>query len=306
MSLDLASLESTAFESTFRTHDVLSDLGAAGAAARADRDRRAHPRLSAHDLRWLRRARLKHGPSVTLIDLSVGGVLLETDDRLCPGLDLTLEIVGSHHVIVPLRVIRAQIASLRDRTMYRGACEFSQPLAMPDLLLQSGSPLQPGSLLKSGSAIGVLPCPANSTETGGTSTAQLAQGWSMVVLGYLDGKSVRGFSNDFSSSRTHFHLCPSVNAPSSQQMIVPLSRLKAVFFVRNFDGNPTYIERQTFDVTPHGRKMEVTFLDGETMIGSTLSYRPEGSGFFLCPADPRSNNLRIFVVCSSVRHARFI
>jgi hypothetical protein len=289
MSLELVSSE---FAAT--AYDVLSHLGAADAAARAERDRRAHPRLSAHDLRWLRRARLKHGPSVTLIDLSVGGVLLETDDRLCPGLDLTLEIVGVNRFVVPFRVVRAQIASLRDRTMYRGACEFSQPLAMPDLLLQSGS------------ATGALLPSASSTETPGSSTAKLSAGWSMVVLRYLDGRSVRGFSNDFSSSRMQFHLWPSVTAPSSQQMIVPLSRLKAVFFVREFEGDPTYIEQQTFEVAPHGRKMEVTFLDGEAIIGSTLSYRPEGSGFFLCPADPRSNNLRIFVVCSSVRHARFI
>jgi hypothetical protein len=66
------------------------------------------------------------------------------------------------------------------------------------------------------------------------------------------------------------------------------------------------VERQTFETPPHGRKLEVTFLDGEVIVGSTLNYRPEGLGFFLCPADPRSNNLRIFVVCGSVRRARFI
>jgi hypothetical protein len=292
-----STFESSAFESALRAHAALNDLGAASAAARAeiDRDRRAHPRLSAHELRCIRRARLKHGPLVTLIDLSVGGVLLETDDRLCPGLDLTLEIVGSNQVALPLRVVRAQIASLRERTIYRGACEFSQPLALPDLLRQSGS--MTGMLRPSG------PSP---TEILGSSSGQLSAGWSMVVLRYLDGRSVRGFSNDFSSSRMQFHLWPSVDAPSSEQMIVPLSRLKAVFFVRDFEGNPTYIEQQTFEVAPHGRKMEVTFLDGEAIIGSTLSYRPEGSGFFLCPADRRSNNLRIFVVCSSVRHARFM
>jgi hypothetical protein len=288
------SLELVSQESPVRAQDVLNSLGDAG-TARAERDRRAHPRLSAHELRWFRRARLKHGPSVTLIDLSVGGVLLETDDRLCPGLDLSLEIVGSNRVMVPLRVVRAQIASLRERTMYRGACEFSQPLAMPDLLLQSGS--MTGSL---------PPSDPGSIESNSSTAARLSAGWSMVVLRYLDGKSARGFSNDFSTSRMQFHLWPSLSAAMSQQMIVPLSRLKAVFFVRDFDGDPAYKERQTFEVTPHGRKMEVTFLDGETMTGSTLSYRPEGSGFFLCPADPRSNNLRIFVVCSSVRHARFI
>jgi hypothetical protein len=127
----------------------------------------------------------------------------------------------------------------------------------------------------------------------------------MIVLRYLDGTVLRGFSNDFSAARTHFHLWSSAGT-SSRPMIVPLSGLKAVFFVRDFDGDPEYVERRTFATATHGRKMEVTFLDGEVILGSTLNYRQDGSGFFLCPADSGSNNVRIFVVSGSVRHARFI
>jgi hypothetical protein len=289
MSLELLSSESTA-----RSPEILQAGGAESAALRAELDRRAHPRLSAHELRWLRTARLKNGPLVTLIDLSVGGVLLESDDRLCPGSNLALELVGSSRIVVPFRVIRSQIARLRDGALYRGACAFSQPLEVPDLLDQSSTATAP-----------LLASPPDSAEAPGPGAGQLSVGWSMVVLRYLDGKPLRGFCNDFSASREQFHLWPSVGAPSSQ-VIVPVSRLKAVFFVRDFDGNPGYVERQTFETAPHGRKLEITFLDDEVIVGSTLSYRPEGLGFFLCPADPRSNNLRIFVVCSSVRRASFI
>jgi hypothetical protein len=81
--------------------------------------------------------------------------------------------------------------------------------------------------------------------------------------------------------------------------------LKAVFFVRDFAGNPAYIEPKTVDRPPQGRKIEVTFVDGEVIPGSTLSYRPDGHGFFVRPADPGSNNIRIFVVSGAVRHVRF-
>ena len=53
-----------------------------------------------------------------------------------------------------------------------------------------------------------------------------------------------------------------------------------------------------------GRRIEATFLDDEVMVGSTLSYRPQGSGFFLTPADSDGNNLRVFIGPSAVRHVR--
>lgn len=50
----------------------------------------------------------------------------------------------------------------------------------------------------------------------------------------------------------------------------------------------------------------MTFYDGEVLVGSTLVYRGEGNGFFLHPADSRSNNLRVFVTAGGMRHVRFL
>ena len=88
-------------------------------------------------------------------------------------------------------------------------------------------------------------------------------------------------------------------------MVVPFARLKAVFFVREFSGNPDHIERKMFETPAHGRRIEVTLLDNEVIVGTTLNYRTESSGFFIIPADPRDNNLRVFVVSSAVRQVRF-
>ena len=89
-------------------------------------------------------------------------------------------------------------------------------------------------------------------------------------------------------------------------MLVPVSQLKAVFFVRDFEGDSSYRERKSFDGAVQGRRIEVTFLDDEVMIGSTLSYRPQGSGFFLMPADGSADNLRVFIGPSAVRHVRYL
>jgi len=73
----------------------------------------------------------------------------------------------------------------------------------------------------------------------------------------------------------------------------------------DFTGNPAHIEQKAFDKLRHGRKIEVTFVDSEVIVGSTLNYQPDGDGFFVLPADARSNNMRVFVVSGSVRHVRF-
>lgn len=99
------------------------------AAAGQGAERRVHQRLRAADLKWLRGTRVKNGPDVTLVDLSAGGVLLDSDVQLKPGAVITLEIVGAGTVEVRSEVLRCQIAALRDAAaVYRGALAFKSPI----------------------------------------------------------------------------------------------------------------------------------------------------------------------------------
>ena len=104
---------------------------------------------------------------------------------------------------------------------------------------------------------------------------------------------MRGYTADFHPSKPQLHL--SAEPHSSDTLFLQLSQLKALFFVRDFAGDQMRVDRQEFGSAPQGRKVAVTFNDGETLLGSTLGYRGEGNGFFVHPADPRSNNLRVFV-----------
>lgn len=406
------------------------------------RERRAHTRHRAADLPNIRVSRLRHGPAVSLIDLSVGGALVETDVQMRPGTSLTLEIASENDapLLVPMRVLRCEVASVRsEATIYRGACEFSRPLPWPALvttpraaapaaavrldasvkaLLERARPSEGDSLTaadmvrvlrtieeqasqqqhdelaaplghllpivatsieRAAPASDVLsaiesrlrlamprvnirltdtalpppgngeallfrpdgardfPCvlnvhlPEGATLTDGefrllkasthlcsliavaglrtaaTPVATgLGQSWQKIVVRYKDGRVIKGFSHDFNPGRSQFALWPSVNAPEHEGMLVPLSVLKAVFFVRDFQGDASYTEERSFGQAAPGRKLEVTFSDNEMLVGTTLSYRPDGQGFFVIPADPRANNLRVFVVTSAIRHVRFL
>jgi hypothetical protein len=51
--------------------------------------------------------------------------------------------------------------------------------------------------------------------------------------------------------------------------------------------------------------MTVTFLDGETLAGTTLNYSADALGFFLRPLDAKSNNVRVFVATQAIRQVQF-
>ena len=127
-----------------------------------------------------------------------------------------------------------------------------------------------------------------------------------VVVRYANGTIARGFVQNFSPNRDFFYLSPA-DKPTGQPLQVSLRRLKAVFVVRDFRGNPQFQERNFYmeGENPSGLKLEVTFADGEVMVGSTvLNYDPKRQGNFIIPADPNSNNIRVFVVSTAVKSVR--
>ena len=68
-------------------------------------------------------------------------------------------------------------------------------------------------------------------------------GWQKIVVRYAEGQMLKGYTQDFSAGRAQFSLWPSLTSSPQERVIVPLARLKGVFFVRDFAGNPGYIER---------------------------------------------------------------
>jgi hypothetical protein len=127
-----------------------------------------------------------------------------------------------------------------------------------------------------------------------------------VVVGFLNGGRIKGYVYDFSALKESFILLPQEDPLQAQGIKVEMKDLKAVFFVWDFSGNPEYQESLRADAPMHGRKIEVTFIDGEKLVGRTEGYNPQRLGFFVFPADPKSNNIRIFVVTRNTRQVRLI
>ncbi len=128
-----------------------------------------------------------------------------------------------------------------------------------------------------------------------------------VVVAYLDGRRLKGYTNDFSPARDQFFLFPEGQEPKpgDRGTAVKIANLKAVFFVKDFAGNPHHQPAAEPAQMP-GKKLEITFADNETMRGSTVAYNPKALGFFLQPLDRASNNERVFIVNQNIRQVRVL
>ncbi len=119
---------------------------------------------------------------------------------------------------------------------------------------------------------------------------------------------MKGFTADFLPEKEVFHLSLASTIQGATPVEVRVAELKALFFVREFQGRPDYSDRKEFDPArpPVGRKVRVIFKDGELILGATPGPQPGHLGFFVVPADPKSNIERCFVVSSATRDVTFL
>ena len=125
-----------------------------------------------------------------------------------------------------------------------------------------------------------------------------------VVVRYKNGTVAKGTTSDFAPNRTTFTLSPEP-AVAGEPATISYDELKAIFFVRSFQGNREYRDQKLRKPEGTiGRRFLLTFTDGETMRGTALGVNLSRHGFLLFPADAGSNNKRIFVMHSAVKELR--
>ncbi len=127
-----------------------------------------------------------------------------------------------------------------------------------------------------------------------------------VVARFADGRLLKGATGDFYPAKDCFHVVPAEG--DLRPVEVRTSELKAIFFVKDLQGDPEHEQTRDFDPARPvaGRKIQVTFADGELLVGATQGYQPGRPGFFLVPADDDANTERCYVVASATLDISFI
>jgi hypothetical protein len=134
-----------------------------------------------------------------------------------------------------------------------------------------------------------------------------------VILRFVDGKMMKGFISDLKIYEEYLYL----EDESNHQHKVRLKELKAIFFVKKFEGVRQHQEKKTFtDTRPGSKRVFVKFKDGESIMGNMEGEFPWEKGFFLesmkekaftiIPVDENSNNTRILVITTSVQDVAMI
>ncbi len=124
-----------------------------------------------------------------------------------------------------------------------------------------------------------------------------------VVVHREAGELVKGITNNFFPNKEKFHV---TDDATGEVLEVAIDGLKAVFFVKDLKGSADHRERTETERTGFGKKIQVEFNDGETLLGYSQGYVPGRRGFFVFPVDPDSNNERIFVVTAATRNVHYL
>jgi hypothetical protein len=127
---------------------------------------------------------------------------------------------------------------------------------------------------------------------------------SKLVIHYLDGRLVRGWSPDLFPNKPSFHVN---DWDTNESREVQLADLKGVFYVKEYHETPERAHRR-YDLTRAGlgRRVRVHFTDGEVMEGYTNGYSRDRLAFFLFPPDPEDNTERVLVVTRATTEVKLV
>jgi hypothetical protein len=126
-----------------------------------------------------------------------------------------------------------------------------------------------------------------------------------IVVHMKGGKIHKGVTNDFDPGQSMFHLLPAEGG--GVPMRIALGDMKAMFYVKDYLGNRDYVSQQRFErVQRSGRKVILTFCDGETLYGTIAEEDEKADRFYVYPADERDNNIRLFVTRDSLRDFQLV
>jgi hypothetical protein len=122
-----------------------------------------------------------------------------------------------------------------------------------------------------------------------------------IVVRFKDSTLLKGTVSAFSPFHKFFHL----ERPGGDVVTVDIDRIKAMFFVKSFDGDKKYNYMYKDELFWVGDKIMVKFNDGEKLIGYADQLDCSPRGFFITPADLNGNNKYVFASKSAIKSMSF-
>ena len=123
-----------------------------------------------------------------------------------------------------------------------------------------------------------------------------AHPYKQIVVRFLDGRIEKGTPATWDIESDGFGLLPRDALPgSTEEIFVSFCDLKAVYFVRDFDGQIGR-KMESPETQIRGIHMKLTFYDGEQVDGFTAqTYDPVSERFYFFPSDQTGNTISMVV-----------
>ena len=127
-----------------------------------------------------------------------------------------------------------------------------------------------------------------------------------VVARFKDGRLLKGFARDPEPASGSLRMSVPGEDPGSVE--ITLEDLKGIFFVKSWEGNAAYVEREEgfaegvpdFNGAYRLQRTVAGFSDGERLKGYSHNYSPDQPTLSFFPYDPFGNNYKILIVCSAL------
>ncbi len=122
-----------------------------------------------------------------------------------------------------------------------------------------------------------------------------------VVVRLQDKTLLKGRISNFSPFHSFFHL----DLLNGDLVTVKIDKIKAMFFVKSFEGNRQYQYKYEDNLSWIGDKITLKFSDGEKMVGYSQHFDFTPKGYFITPADVNGNNTYVFASKSAIDSMSF-
>lgn len=133
-----------------------------------------------------------------------------------------------------------------------------------------------------------------------------------VIIRFADGRVLRAYFSPEEEAFLRQNHPPTFTAqtPDGDRVEVQSSDIKAIFFVKSFEGTADYSEFKVFTAQPNGKGVwvRINFLDGEIMEGIAPNRIDTYAQpvFSMTPPDPASNNQTVLVSKRSLREMQIL
>jgi len=122
-----------------------------------------------------------------------------------------------------------------------------------------------------------------------------------IVVRFKDKSVLKGTVSVFSP----FHRFFKLELMDGNLVTIDMDRIKAMFFVKSYEGNKKYTYSYKDELFWVGDKVMVRFTDGEKLVGYTEQLNCSPRGFFITPADLKGNNKYVFAARSAIKSMTF-